>query len=640
MSERTNTQLRHFEFEVSAERAADDAIPVVISSDAVVDVSDGPEVLVHSREAVDLQRAPLPIIATHRGGQVNVGIVDDLSIQGGRLRGMARFGTRPEAAGYRDDVLNRIVRSVSVGYARVKSTLRADGVLITTRWMPTHTALVAEPADVNAGFFRELPKFEIETEPAPVAAVSTTPAAPSAIERSIAVSDQSNAAAGVNNAENVNTLPAQPRQGASAMDLENGRKRTIENLCRANKIDDGIRDHWIGTGAGTETVSKELLAILEQRSKSNPTVEPSRLGLTQKEARSFSIFRAANAIIDKNWSNAGFELECTQAIAKRLGRDVPDPMKFFVPAEVQERQVAYVPGTTLQTASARAAYGDYFKRDLTAASASGGGYTVGTMNMSYIEMLRGRAMAFALGATPLPGQRDNITIPRQTATGSATWLANEASTISEVNQTFGQLSLSPKNVGAYTEISRQLLLQSNPSIEGIVTSDLSIVTALAVDTAVLSGSGSGGQPTGIANTAGIGSVTGTSLAFDDILEFQTDVAGSNVRPVRGGYATTHAVASLCIQRVKYSSTASPLWEGNVWDGTMQGFPAMASNQMAAGTMLFGDWSQVLVAEWGNLEIEVNPFAAFSAGIVGIRAIYSMDCGLRYAGAFSYASSIT
>jgi HK97 family phage major capsid protein len=157
---------------------------------------------------------------------------------------------------------------------------------------------------------------------------------------------------------------------------------------------------------------------------------------------------------------------------------------------------------------------------------------------------------------------------------------------------------------------------------------------------VLNGSGSTGQPTGIINTAGVGSVTGTSLAFDDILEFQTDVAGANVMPMAGGYATTPAVASLCIQRVKYTSTASPLWEGSVWDGTMQGFPAMSSLQVPTATMLFGDWSQVVVGEWGTLQIDVNPFANFQAAIIGIRAIVTMDVALRYAGAFSIASSIT
>jgi hypothetical protein len=150
---RESQQTRIMTFEVAG-RAKGDAIPVVVSSDAVVDVVDGPEILVHTADAIDLQRAPLPIIATHQSGQINVGIVDDLRISAGKLRGMARFGDRPEAAAYKADVLKGIIRALSVGYQRIKAAARKDGVLVTTRWMPTHAAMVAEPADVQAGFFR------------------------------------------------------------------------------------------------------------------------------------------------------------------------------------------------------------------------------------------------------------------------------------------------------------------------------------------------------------------------------------------------------------------------------------------------------------------------------------------------------
>jgi hypothetical protein len=144
MSERTNVQYRTFDFDLESRAAGEDGIPVVISTDSIVEVSDGPEILVHSPEAVDLQRAPLPIIATHRSGQVNVGIVDDIRLDGGRMRGVAYFGARTEAREYKTDVINGIIRSVSVGYARLKAKMRNDGVMVTTRWMPTHTALVAD----------------------------------------------------------------------------------------------------------------------------------------------------------------------------------------------------------------------------------------------------------------------------------------------------------------------------------------------------------------------------------------------------------------------------------------------------------------------------------------------------------------
>jgi hypothetical protein len=57
-------------------------------------------------------------------------------------------------------------------------------------------------------------------------------------------------------------------------------------------------------------------------------------------------------------------------------------------------------------------------------------------------------------------------------------------------------------------------------------------------------------------------------------------------------------------------------------------------------MVFGDWSQLVMAEWGSLAIEVNPFANFQAGLIGVRALYAMDVGVRVPGAFSVATSIT
>jgi len=49
---------------------------------------------------------------------------------------------------------------------------------------------------------------------------------------------------------------------------------------------------------------------------------------------------------------------------------------------------------------------------------------------------------------------------------------------------------------------------------------------------------------------------------------------------------------------------------------------------------------VIIGEWGTLELAVNPVANFAAGIVGIRAFQSIDVGIRYAGAFARATSIT
>jgi HK97 family phage major capsid protein len=286
---------------------------------------------------------------------------------------------------------------------------------------------------------------------------------------------------------------------------------------------------------------------------------------------------------------------------------------------------------------------DIQRRDLTVGTSTAGGNLVATdlQASSFIDLLRARSRLAQLGATMLPGLVGNVAIPKLTGAATGYWLTNEATAITESQQTIGQLAMAPKNLGAYTELSRQLMLQATPAAEALVMNDLAKVLALAIDLAGFEGSGSSGQPTGISATAGIGAVTGTSLALAGIIEFQTDVAAGNALADGSAYVTTPAVAGLLKARARISSTDSKtLWEGSILDGTVDGFRATSTTQLTAASMIFGDFSQVVIGEWGMLEIALNPYASFATAITGIRAIQSVDVGVRQAAAFSRATSIT
>lgn len=590
-------------------------VDMSFSSEVPVERYYGNEILSHDKNAVNLDRLSsgrANLLVNHDPSDW-VGVIESARVDGADKVGRAtvRFGSGARAQDVFRDVKDGILSSVSVGYRRDDMKLTRSGKEMpdeytVTRWTPFEVSLVTIPADQTVGVGRAA---EVE--------VPFKPAKPAEFTKERQMDKAENAPAG---GTAVVIEDKDTKKPATAQELENGRRKAIENLCKANRFDDGIRDAWVAQGYSVEQVSEDILRILEERGRSNPQ-PASKLGLSRPEAQRFSLTRAIAAVASKDWSKAGFESECSIAIAQKLNR-VADPNRFFIPFEVLERPVDA-------------------KRDLTVATAGAGGYLVQTENVGFIEMLRNRSVAFRMGARRLSGLQGSVTIPRQSAAATAVWLANEASTLTESQQTFVQLALTPKSVGAYTEISRQLLLQASPGAEGIVTDDLAQVTAIAVDLAVLEGTGSGGQPTGISATGGIGSVTGTSLASAGMIEFQTDVAASNVMPARGGYVTTPAVAGLLMVRPELPSTGTErLWKGNIWDGSVFDFPAMTSNQLTAASMIFGDWNEVVVGEWGVLEVEVNPFANFQAGIIGVRAIYSMDVGVRRPFAFSRATSIT
>lgn len=627
------------------------------SSEQEVERYWGTEILSHDKSAVRLDRinrGAAPVLFNH-DYNVPIGMVTGGRIEKNRLVVDTKWFTTDDAKRVEQMVVGGL-RNVSLGYRIYAVTEEVKEQRFTAvDWEPFEVSIVTVPADPTVGIGREAD--EEVSEVRIVRAGSEQQQTPTEevdpmLIRGHRLQNQAGAggSAGGNGAgggaaasgagggaaaggEGGAAPAAGQRQpditaGPSAQEMEQARIRAIDHFVSANSIPNDIRNMWVTSGASLERVGEEIVHIVKERNKGAKPV--AQLDLTAREAKRFSMSRAIEAVCNgHNWSKAGFEAECSSEIMRKIGAQ-PDPNKFYVPLEVQQRQV----GTPVE----ELAYA-LMKRDLSVA-ANGGGFLVETANISFVELLRNRSVAFAMGATRMPGMVGNFTIPKQSAAGTAFWLANETSTITESQQTFVQISCSPKTVGGYTEISRQLLLQSSPAAEGLVMADLAAIVALAADLAILNGSGAAGQPTGILNTAGIGSVTGTSLAYDDIVEFQTDTAAGNALFGSSGFVTTPAVAGLLKQRVKFANTETPLWEGQLLDGTVDGYRAMASNQIPAATMLFGYFASVLVPEWGVLGVEVNPFANFQAGIVGVRAMYSMDVGVRYPTSFSAAATIT
>jgi HK97 family phage major capsid protein/HK97 family phage prohead protease len=614
------------------------------SSEAPVERWFGEEVLSHEPKAVRLDRAKrgaMPLLFNHNWDDP-VGMIDKARVEDGRLLVDAHL-FESERAKEVGQMLAGGLRNVSIGYRlHVVEEDKKSGVFTARDWEPFEVSIVTVPADPTVGIGR-VSGEELEVR---MVRASQPPAVTAVHRKETSMKSEAELAAEAEAAEKAKRekeardkaeREAQEKlEQRSALELEQGRRRAIENLAKANKITDNIRDAWIQQGYSLEQVSNDILRILEDRGRANPQ-PASRLGLTANEAQRFSLSRAivAAASKDNDWSKAGFELECSRAVAQKLGK-VAENHKFYVPFEALERQ-ALLPQERMMELAMQAAMG---RRDLTVAVAGQGGFLVGTENIGFIEMLRNRSVAFRMGVRRLSGLQGNVTIPRQSAAATAAWLANETTDATESQQTFVQMALSPKNVAAYVEISRQLLLQSSPGAEGIVTDDLAQVVALAADLALLEGSGAAGQPTGLANTAGIGNVAAGAATYAKVLEFQEDVATSNVMPLRGGYVTHPSTASILMQKQRFTSTDTPLWMGNIWDGQVSGFPGMSSNQLAAGVVDFGDWQEGVIGEWGVLEVEVNPYANFKAGIIGVRAIYSMDVGFRRPFAFSRATGIT
>lgn len=131
-------------------------VPAVLSSEFPVQRDGYREVLRHTPQAVDLSRAPLPLIESHDRSQLPIGRVENLQLRDGKLRGDLVFGTSGRANEIWPDVQAGIIQSLSIGY-EIQSELARGNTIEATRWAPFEASLVSVPADPSAGTFRSHP---------------------------------------------------------------------------------------------------------------------------------------------------------------------------------------------------------------------------------------------------------------------------------------------------------------------------------------------------------------------------------------------------------------------------------------------------------------------------------------------------
>lgn len=395
---------------------------------------------------------------------------------------------------------------------------------------------------------------------------------------------------------------------------ERMRAGVINQLGRVHGRRD-LADGAILRGTPIQSFERELLEQI-----SEPLRPLGAIGMTSREIAQFSLMRWLNtASRDPEQAGHTFEGECHRAVCAAIGRsDDAEPGRLLLPLEI-------------------------LQRDLHVATPGAGGYLVNAReNVSFSDALRSLSIVQASGATILAGLQGNSHVPRVSASATAEWLTDELDAPTESQPTLEDVPLLPKTVAAYCEMSRNVARQPSPAVEGVVFRDLAAILGKAIDVAAVNGSGADGQPRGILNTASIPTFPGTTLGLAGLIEAQTDVANSNgvVDATALAYVTTPSVAGVLMQRHRVASTNSPLWQGAVHSGMVEGVQARSTTAMPSATAIYADWSSLLIGQWSVLEISTNPYAGFAAGIVGARAFWTIDIGVRHLASFTVASAIT
>lgn len=259
----------------------------------------------------------------------------------------------------------------------------------------------------------------------------------------------------------------------------------------------------------------------------------------------------------------------------------------------------------------------------------------------YIEPLRNALLARKLGVRVLSGLRGNVEIPKAGSSVTSGWVA-ENSALSASDMTFDSVTLTPRHVGALSEMSRQLIQQSDPSIEALLRDDLSFAIAQAIDSALILGGGTN-QPKGILSTAGIQTGSLATPSWAEVLAMLGKIEQANA--TANAWLTSPKVAEKLRGTLKSASAGSAYL---LESGRMAELPVAVTNQVpnkagspAKGRAILGDFSQVILGIWSELDLLVNPFAetAYSKGNVLIRAMATCDIAVRHPEAFVVAEDV-
>lgn len=564
------------------------------SSEYPVDMYFYKEILSHEEGAINLERLAGMNLLWNHDRDIVLGKIERVWVTDKKAYCQAKWSKKPSIQEYRQDVRDGIITNASFLYSveeyeEMKN--RDDGedgyCFIGKRWTPYEISLVSVPADPTVGIGRSLKDSKIEEKRGLIM---------EKIEQSVL------------NARNE--------------ELE----RTKEILAMGENF--GMRDlarSLVNDGTDLNTARRTFLDKMRPEQRPVAQAIDTSLGLSEKEQRQYSLVRAINAVAFGMSEGAGFELECSNEIAKRIGRPTNG---FFMPVRDLK------------------AKSNLSQRDTYAVGANPtGGFTVQTdlLEQEFIDLLRNRAMVMQLGASMMSGLVGNVDIPGQATAATSYWIG-EGNDLTQSEGTFKQIPLRMKTVGALSRYTRTMMMQSSIDIEAFIRNDFASIIALAIDTAAISGTGLSNQPRGILNTSGVGSVAlggaGGQPTWGSIVGLIREIAIDNANLGGTAWLTNPQVMS----KLMTTPIQSGGTEGNFLlkepGNSLCGYPFYVTNQIPAnltkggGTnlsaLILGNWQQLLIGEWGVFEVLANPYSSnvFPSGSVEVRCMQSVDINIR------------
>ena len=594
---------RDFEFDRNKIDEEKRTVVIGVSSEEPVQRRFGFEVLGHKEDEIDMDfmaSGRSPLLLDHDATK-QIGVVEEFAIDPENKRTVARvrFSKNRMADEVFEDVKDGIRQNISVGY-QVNSMHKEDeereGVPVyrVNSWSPLEVSAVSVPADQSrlVGFARakETPKITINSNKDKI----------------------------MENVEN-NTPEVNPEELRKQFALE---AKQISDLGQQHG-QAGLAKDAIAKGMRLNEFQNELLKALE----SKPLDLPSDVDMKTEDKREYSLLKAIQESANGNLS--GLEKEVSDEIAHQTGKSARG---FYMPTNI-----------------------GFGKRDQTVGSNSGGGFLKGTDHLAneFIEAVYAKLVIGEAGARTLTGLKGDVAIPKLSASVTNSAFVAENSAPSEGSATFAQVTMSPKTLACFIDVSRKLMLQSDPSVEAVLREDIINTFARKIDEVAIEG-GASNHPSGIIasvsnNIVGLGS-NGNAIAYTNIVELIKAVEEDNA--IRNDASTKFLGNSKVTAKLRTTAKQSSGVEDNFIlepNNTMLGYDYLSSSLVPSdlskgsgsnlSALIFGDFSQVLLGYYSGVDVVVDPYTGSSAGTTRLAFFQDMDVAIRDENAFAVCKDI-
>lgn len=580
------------------EEKDDRRVDMSVSSEQEVERSFGRELIVHTEETLDLdflRSGNAPLLLDH-DPERQIGVIESVNLDGSarRLRATVRFGKGALADEVYQDVLDGIRSNVSIGYKvrRMERDKDEQDLFRVIDAEIMEVSIVSLPADPSVGVGRSVEVSDTATiKP---------------IEKEVPIMEQEN------------PIDLDQVRAEAAAERSKEVNEMIGLAAKHNQrsfADDAIRQGM--------TLAQFRGALLDKIA--DKPLEVADVELTQKEERQYSLINAIRSAQTGRFD--GFEREVSEELAKRYGKE---PRGFYVPQSI-------------------------FKRDLTVGTNTAGGFLKPTDHLGgeFIDALRANLVTSSLGARMMQGLSGDVAIPALNAKTAVGFVAENNAPGSEGAPTFRQVTMSPKTLVQYVDISRKLSMQSDPSVEQVIRDDMTRQFAAKIDEVAIEGGGSN-EPTGITQTSGIGSVAigtnGGAVTYAALVDLEKEVAIDNALGGSLAYLTNPKVVGEMRQISRQASGV----EGNFIlndTNTLLGYPVASTtlvpSDLTKGTssgvcsaVIFGNFNDLMIGMFGGLDVLVDPYTGSSTGATRIAMYQDVDVAVRHAESFAAILDVT